>query len=263
MTKWLTAIAALALSGQLALAAEEYRIEKLADGPPADDLSAEVVEKLLPTGYKIMSGKKTQCEIWLAKELAVAPDFAPTLSVLYPLTSGSLVGAIDFPRGGTDFRGQEIPEGTYTLRYGQQPVDGNHVGTFDTRDFLLMLPAAADRDPATIEGTDFFATSAEAAESTHPAIMPLLKPEEGEAPAMTHIDEMEWWAALARQRRQADSRNHRRRHGGGIRTACWHYPIGGPHRDAFAQRHAWPADVRLRTWGGLVGGGTRRGECAD
>jgi hypothetical protein len=105
------------------------------------------------------------------------------------------VAAINFPRKAADFRGQDIGRGTYTLRYGQQPVDGNHVGTFDTRDFLLMLPAAADRDPATLPGTDFFATSAEAAETTHPAIMPLLKPSEGEAPAMHHIEANEWWAA--------------------------------------------------------------------
>jgi hypothetical protein len=196
MTKWLAAFVAVILWAQLALAADEYRIEKVEDGPPADDLSAEVIEKLEPTGYKVVDADgKSVAEIWLAKELSVTPGFEPTLSVLYPLESGSLVGALKFPLKGSDFRGQEIASGTYTLRYGQQPVDGNHVGTFDTQDFLLMLPAASDRDPATLPGTDFFITSAEAAESTHPAILPLLKPSEGEAPAMRHIEEPEWWAA--------------------------------------------------------------------
>ncbi len=196
MTKWLAAMAVLVLGGPLALAADDYSIQKFEDGPPADKLSAEVVAQLNSTGYKIVNGKgKAVAEIWLAKKLAVKPDFAPTLTVLYPLESGSLVGAIHFPHEAADFRGQEIHSGVYTLRYGQQPVDGNHIGTFDTRDFLLMLPAAADRDPATSAGTDFFATSAEAAESTHPAIMPLLAPQEGEAPAIEHIEEMEWWAA--------------------------------------------------------------------
>jgi len=195
MTKWLAALAFL-LGGQLALAADGYTIEKLDDGPPADDLSAEVVEKLSPAGYKIVDGDgKDVARIWLAKEIEVAADFEPSLSILYPISSGALVAAVNFPKKAADFRGQEIARGTYTLRYGQQPVDGNHVGTFDTRDFLLMLPAASDRDPATVAGTDFFATSAEAAESTHPAIMPLLKPSEGEAPGVHHIEENEWWAA--------------------------------------------------------------------
>jgi hypothetical protein len=195
MTKWLAALAFL-LGGQLALAADGYTIEKLDDGPPADDLSAEVVEKLSPTGYKILDGDgKDVARIWLAKEIEVAADFEPSLSILYPISSGALVAAVNFPKKASDFRGQEIARGTYTLRYGQQPVDGNHVGTFDTRDFLLMLPAASDRDPATAAGTDFFATSAEAAESTHPAIMPLLKPSEGDSPGVHHIEENEWWAA--------------------------------------------------------------------
>jgi hypothetical protein len=196
MTKWLAAVAAMVLWSSMALAADEYRIEKLEDGPPADDLAAEVIEKLQPTGFKVVNGdNKSVAEIWLAKELAVKDGFEPTLSILYPLETGSLVGALRFPLKGSDFRGQEIARGTYTLRYGQQPVDGNHVGTFDTQDFLLLLPAASDRDPATLPGTDFFATSAEAAGSTHPAIMPLLKPTEGDAPALRHIEEAEWWAA--------------------------------------------------------------------
>jgi hypothetical protein len=194
MTRWLAALVAVFILGPAALAADDYRVEKLEDGPPADDLSAEVVAKLSPTGYKVVDANgKPVVEIWLAKELATKADFQPTLTILYPLESGSLVGAVSFPRKGSDFRGQDIARGTYTLRYGNQPQDGNHVGTFETRDFLLMLPAASDRDPKTFAGTDFFATSAEAAQSTHPAIVPMLKPTEGDAPAMRHVEEMEWW----------------------------------------------------------------------
>jgi hypothetical protein len=194
MTKWLAAICAILILGQTALAADEYKVEKLDDGPPADVLSAEVVAKLAPTGHKVVAADgKTVCEIWLAKQLDVKPNFEPTLTILYPLRSGSLVGALRFPQKGSDFRGQEIASGVYTLRYADQPEDGNHIGTFETRDFLLMLPAAADRDPKTLEGDDFFATSAEAAGSTHPAIIPLLKPRAGDAPAMRHVEDMEWW----------------------------------------------------------------------
>jgi hypothetical protein len=177
-----------------AIAADAYRVEKLDDGPPADDLSPEVVAQLDATGHKLVDADgKTVLEIWLARKLATKADFEPTLTILYPLESGSLVGALRFPRKGADFRGQEIATGTYTLRYGNQPVDGNHVGTFETRDFLLMLPAAGDRDPKTLEGEDWFPTSAEAAQSTHPAIIPMLKPTEGDAPAVRHVEEVEWW----------------------------------------------------------------------
>lgn len=202
MTKWLAAVAAIFATGSLLFsgaplaAADEYKIEKLADGPPADDLAADVVEKLESSGYQVVDASgKTIVQLWLAKQLAVTPGFEPSLSVLYPLETGSLVGALKFPLKGSDFRGQEIARGTYTLRYGHQPVDGNHVGTFDTQDFLLLLPAASDTDPAKLPGTDFFATSAEAAESTHPAILPLLKPSEGDEAKLHHIEEAEWWSA--------------------------------------------------------------------
>ena len=76
--KWLAAIVAglvwgvCAMPASLALAADEYRIEKLEDGPPADDLSAEVIEKLEPTGYKVVNANgRSVVEIWLAKELSV------------------------------------------------------------------------------------------------------------------------------------------------------------------------------------------------
>jgi hypothetical protein len=194
MTRWLAAFAALVILAPASLAADGFKVQKLEDGPPADELSPEVVAKLSPTGNKVLDAAgKTVCEIWLAKQLAVKPGFEPTLTILYPLESGSLVGALHFPRKGSDFRGQDIGQGVYTLRYGNQPVDGNHVGTFETRDFLLMLPAASDRDPKTLAGTEFFATSAEAAGSTHPAIMPMLKPEEGDAPAVRRVEDMEWW----------------------------------------------------------------------
>ena len=121
-------------------------------------------------------------------------DFTPTDAILYPLKVGSLVGVIRFPRKGADFRDQEIASGIYTLRYGNQPVDGNHVGTFPTRDFLLMLPASADMSPAPIAEADLFKTSAQAAGSTHPAIMPLVKAEDaGELPALRHLEEQDWW----------------------------------------------------------------------
>ena len=58
------------------------------------------------------------------------------------------------------------------MRYGQQPVDGNHIGTSDVYDFLLMLPADADESPEPIEAfEDLAARSAQSAGSNHPAIL--------------------------------------------------------------------------------------------
>ena len=195
MFKWLALVAVVVLGGQVALAEGDLSVEASKEAPPADVLVEEIAAEIAPTGYKVVDGdKKLVCEIWLAKNWTLKPGFQPSLSILYPLEPGSLVGVLRFTRKGTDFRGQDIARGVYTLRYANQPEDGNHVGTFETRDFLVMLPAAADTSLKTLPDTDLFKVSAEAAGSTHPAIMPLLKAEEGKDAAVRHLADQEWWA---------------------------------------------------------------------
>lgn len=197
MARWLAMPALMMLVVGSWAVAQEYRVEPTKEGPPAGELSAEIVEKLSPTGFKVMQGeKRTLCEIWPAKKWDVRSDFKPSDTILYPISVGSLVGAIRFPRKAADFRGQDIAAGVYTLRYANQPVDGNHVGTFPTRDFLLALPAADDQSSAPMAEMDLFKTSAKTTESTHPAIMPLVKAEAAEPlPGIRHVEDQEWWTA--------------------------------------------------------------------
>jgi hypothetical protein len=189
------ALAAMLFCGPSAVLADDYRVEAASGPAPAADLSADVAAQLSPAGFKVIQGpKKVVCEIWPAKQWMTKADAKLAEGVIYPLEIGQLIGVLRFPRKGADFRGQEIPAGVYTLRYGNQPVDGNHVGTFETRDFLLLLPARTDQSPQPIAEADLFKTSAQSAESSHPAIMPLVKAEEGDAPAIHQLDGHEWWA---------------------------------------------------------------------
>lgn len=184
----------LFVGASLACAAE-YRVEALPDKPPAE-LGADVAAQLAPSGYKVINAgdNSAVCEVWLARKFDVKADFKPTNNILYPFEYGSLVGALRFPKKGADFRGQEIKPGAYTLRYGVQPETGTHVGTFETRDFLVMLPAKDDQSIAPISNEEQLAIeSAKSAEATHPAIMPLMRSEAGAAPAMKHYEDQEWW----------------------------------------------------------------------
>jgi hypothetical protein len=143
--KWLVVPAAVLLLMAGAACAADYRLETIKQAAPADDISPEIAAALAPTGFKVVQGeKRTLCEIWLAKTWTVTPGFQPSDSVLYPLAVGEFIGVLRFPRKGSDFRGQEIAAGMYTLRYANQPVDGNHVGTSPTRDFLLLSPAKSE-----------------------------------------------------------------------------------------------------------------------
>ncbi|MBM4075607.1 MAG: hypothetical protein FJ267_08185, partial [Planctomycetes bacterium] len=143
----------------------------IADKQPAG-LSEKVAMAVNPQGQQIeVTGGKIG-SIWLVKSLDVKPDFKPSLNVKYALTPGQLVGVIEVTKKSeyTDFRGQDVAAGVYTLRYGQQPVDGNHVGTSELHDFLLAIPAKHDTDSATLKMSDaMHKLSAKTSGSNHPA----------------------------------------------------------------------------------------------
>ena len=178
------------------LDAADYRVEPLDESAPADEISADVAATLAPTGVRVVRGTKTTyCDIWLCKEWAAREDFKPTAALLYPFTPGQLVGVVRFARKGSDFRDQDIESGVYTLRYGQQPVDGSHVGTSLTRDFLLLLRAETDQSADTLDYSALAKRSAEAAGSSHPALLSMQRvaEEPAESPAIRHDEEHDWW----------------------------------------------------------------------
>lgn len=178
----------------LTLQAVEHKVEPLKDGPPSEGISKEVAATLASSGLRVKRGTATLCDIWLCKEWAVAADFKPTTEVLYPFQPGQLIGVVKFARKGSDFRDQDIGAGLYTLRYAHQPVDGNHVGTSATKDFLLLTKAAKDTSPEVIDFKKLAKQSAEAAGSSHPALLPLQRiAGEAELPSIRHDETHDWW----------------------------------------------------------------------
>lgn len=153
-------------------------------------LAKDVAAALNESGFHLDGPKGAVCDIWFAKKIPLKPDFKPSLSVKYPLLPGEFIGVIQVaPKSEfTDFRGQPIKAGVYTLRYGQQPQDGNHVGTSDLSDFLLAIPIKFDKSPKRLEMIDkLHRQSARTAGATHPAIFSLLPVTDKEkAPALAH-----------------------------------------------------------------------------
>ena len=189
------AIAVVALHDGAATAVD-YKIEPLETAADIEGLSEEIADQLAPTGFKVMRGSRTYCELWPAKSWATKAGFTASASVLYPFSVGELMGLVRYNLKATDFRGQEITPGAYTLRYGLQPVDGNHAGTSPTRDFLLLLPIEKDTAAAPVEEQNLFKLSAEVAGGTHPTML-LLMPFEGgvdELPQLAHDEANERWS---------------------------------------------------------------------
>ena len=121
-------------------------------------------------GYRVsLPGGTT--DFWFAKNLATTKKEAA--GALYPeLSDGEFVGIVNFAQAFTDFRGQNVPAGIYTLRYQLLPQDGNHLGVSPNPDFLLAIPVASDANPEqNYPYRRLVALSAKSTGGSHPAVI--------------------------------------------------------------------------------------------
>ena len=84
------------------------------------------------------------------------------------------------------------------MRYGLQPVNGDHLGVSEYRDYILLLPAAKDKAVAAPTRKQLEERSAESAGTSHPASFLLLMAPSGAKPepAMIHDTEKETWSVV-------------------------------------------------------------------
>ncbi|RUL89257.1 hypothetical protein [Tautonia sociabilis] len=170
-----------------ALAEGPYSTEVLAEAPP-EELAGEIRETLQERGVRVRNADgEPVFDIWLCASVPAQAEIGgPSGSVLYPfLTAGQLVGAVRLSEEAYDYKDQSILPGVYTMRYGLQPVDGNHLGVSKYRDYLLLSLADEDIEAGPISQDDLQALSTGPSGTNHPAIFLLLPaPEGGEVPAI-------------------------------------------------------------------------------
>ncbi|HIK94051.1 MAG TPA: hypothetical protein EYG03_19060, partial [Planctomycetes bacterium] len=170
MLKTSSILAAFLLVANLSAAkGQEHSVELIDAAPDADEVSEELTSQFADNGIRIKrSSSRTVCEVWFCKQWPVEAGFKATEDRLYPFAPGQLIGLLHFSRRGKDFRDQSVSSGWYTLRFGLQPIDGNHEGTSPTRDFLVMVGAEQDVADKVWEAKELMEMSAEAAGSTPP-----------------------------------------------------------------------------------------------
>ena len=150
--------------------AAAQKVERIGGPTGVSDALQKSVEG---KGYRVTLDGGWTAEFWFAKELKTGKNDTP--GALYPeLTNGEFVGVVTFSQAMTDYRGQNIPAGTYTLRYQTLPQDGNHMGVAPNPDFLLAIPAANDSSPdATYPYKKLVTLSAKSTGTNHPAVIAL------------------------------------------------------------------------------------------
>lgn len=182
--------------GPFPLLADEYRVVPVEEAADATVLAPPIAQLLVPRGWQVVVGDgRVLCRWWLASTWTVSPG-QPAPDLLYPFTPGQVLGVVHFPRKASDFREQDIPSGWYVARYAQQPVDGAHVGTSPTRDFVALCPAAKDRDPAPLDYQKLVALSKQTSGTEHPAIFSLQRAEPASEPASLREDADRGWVIV-------------------------------------------------------------------
>lgn len=159
-----------------------------------DGVPAALKERVETQGVRVLNDAgAAYVEIWLTKALS-AEAKAPGAEVLYTgIPEGSFLGVWRFLSNGSDFRGQPIKPGFYSMRYALMPSDGNHIGAAQYRDFVLLVPAAADDKPdANLKFDEMVNLSRKASGTGHPAVFPMLSPEKVSEPTLAKNDQGHW-----------------------------------------------------------------------
>jgi len=143
---------------------------KHTDPLPAE-LAAAVSAKLVPGGVRASVGANT-LTFWWVKELPL--EGAPAAWTEVP--EGTLTGAVKIEKDFRDTRGRVIKAGTYTLRYGIQPANGDHLGVSPFREFLLLSPSSQDTNPAPPGHDGLVDLSKQTIGGSHPAVWSLDPP---------------------------------------------------------------------------------------
>jgi hypothetical protein len=177
--------AVLALLPVTTARAEDYSIKEAKAAPPkevAKPISATLAER----SVQLLDAKgELLAEVWFPREIAAKATPAQVKAGLTyrELPETVLLGVVRFAKPSTDYRGQKIAPGVYTMRLAFQPMNGDHMGTAPYNEFALLVPADEDKktdlfkDPKELQEL-----SLKASGSSHPAVY-LLFPGKDPGPA--------------------------------------------------------------------------------
>jgi hypothetical protein len=175
--RFLVAISFMTLA-TLAAAAGPGKVEKIAAFSGAS-APAGISSALLPEGNRLTLFDGSVVDVWLRKSLPVVKANGSDAAVYPSLARSTFIGVISFHRQASDFRGQPIKPGTYTMRYELLPQDGNHMGVAAQPDFVLLVPIEADPGADAMPSyPELVKASAKAASGTHPAAFSMVPVDE-------------------------------------------------------------------------------------
>lgn len=168
--------------------ADDSKIEQV--GAYADPGASDALKKALDVkGWQVRLADGAYCDVWLRASITIGKTDQPG-AVYNSFSESALIGVITFAKATTDFRGQSIKPGSYSVRYALHPADGNHMGISPIRDFLIMLPVAMDPNPdAVFKFEEMSKMSTKVTGTNHPGVLSLVQIDKPPAAPTVSADE--------------------------------------------------------------------------
>jgi hypothetical protein len=154
--------------------------------PAPSGLAAPLTARLAKASVRVVvaKGGPVTLDFWWVDALPIkAGTAAPSWD---DVEEGALVGAVNVSASFRDMRAKVLKPGLYTLRYGLQPENGDHLGVSPFRTFLLLSPAASDQEAAATGHDGTIELSKESIGGSHPGVWSIDPPIAKEPPLQLH-----------------------------------------------------------------------------
>ena len=140
--------------------------------PVPSDVQAPVAALLEKTGGVRATASGVTLDFWWSTGV----QLGETGSGWAAVPEGALIGAVKVSANFRDIRGRIIKPGVYTLRFGIQPDNGDHLGVSPHRQFLLLSPAADDKEPGPLGHDAAVELSTGSVGGSHPGVLSIDPP---------------------------------------------------------------------------------------
>lgn len=159
------------LAACLAASGADLRV-KLNDVAPPAELGESISKSLDRMAVQVLDGDKPVLELWFRAPLPVKGKPQSETKALDSVNEMTLLGAAKVGAGQRDYKDNEILEGLYTIHFGLQPQDGDHLGTAEYPYFAVLVPAKSDPELTALKTYKAMVkASAKATTSGHPCVL--------------------------------------------------------------------------------------------
>jgi hypothetical protein len=154
---------------------------KVADKEPPKEIDASIRTTLQPKAIQLLDGGKPVFEFWFSTAVVTSAKPESASKSLAAIKPVALLGAVAVSADKRDYRNDELFPGVYTVRFGLQPQDGDHLGSSEFPFFALLVPVKLDTKLEGFTSQEAMMKASSKETSTgHPVILSLRPASDGE-----------------------------------------------------------------------------------